>query len=117
MNNSTAISKLDHINFSLCPHPFYMKRDTLVVEPGSSITELMALAGFKPSPFTDVRVFVNDRIIERENWPVVCPRNGDIVAVKVIPHGGGGGKSIFRLVLLPVPSCLFQFLFSSLFKF
>ena len=97
MNPETAIAKKEKVYLSICPHPFYMRRDSMVVLPGTSVAELMEMADFQPSPFTNTKVFINDRIIPKEDWQTICPRDGDIVSFRVIPFGGG--KNIFRLIL------------------
>lgn len=96
----TSLAKRDEqVTLQVCPHPFMMRRDTLYVNPGTSLKEIMLSTGLSVSPIIDTRVFVNDLLVVREDWDKVCPRDGDLVAIRVVPHGGGGGKSIFRWLL------------------
>ncbi|MFN0133437.1 MAG: host specificity factor TipJ family phage tail protein [Phycisphaerales bacterium] len=71
---------------------------------GGSISELMAAAGIKASPF--LQVWIGDRRVPREHWDSVRPRPGRSVRIAAVPAGGGGdgeesgGKTALRVILV-----------------
>ena len=52
------------------------------------------------APAADVRLFVDDRLIARENWSTTVPVAGSLIALRVLPTGGGGGKNVLRGVMM-----------------
>lgn len=84
------------------PHPFSAERVDAVVPAGGPLIELLQDAKLDAALFAHhaTFVFVNDRLIPREEWSLVRPAAGDVVSVRVAPGGQGGGKMALRVVAM-----------------
>jgi hypothetical protein len=84
----------------MCPNPFLQQRIEATIPEGRTITQMIRAIGFDPDPL-HARVFIDDRKIEKAQWEYVTPKAGELVTVRAVPQGGGGGsKDVIRLVAL-----------------
>ncbi len=84
----------------VCPRPFTMEGRTMKrLRPGMSITEMLLEFDLNPETLP-ARVFIDDCLIEKAYWHRVKPKANHLVAVRVIPEGGGQGKDVLRIVAM-----------------
>ena len=77
--------------------PFEPAIQDIQLPAGATIADIIVAAGMRPSP--GLRVFIGDREIPEDAWDHVRPRAGRRVLLAMAPlGGGGGGKTILRLV-------------------
>lgn len=62
----------------------------LIVEPGMTITEIVAAAKIDEATLTHAEVWIGGARVERDLWRWVKPRPGNAVWIVVIPRGGNG---------------------------
>ena len=69
---------------------------------GLTVSEIIKKLKIEDLPEHEVlRVFVNDEIIESDQWDIVVPSANAIVNVCTVPAGGGGGgKDVLRIVAM-----------------
>jgi hypothetical protein len=79
----------DLVHVSALTRPFSLERDALDVAQGSTIAELLLMAGIPPG--TPVRVYLNGDFVYPEFYHVMRPKRGAHILVRVVPRGGGGG--------------------------
>jgi len=92
--------KSEGVKVVAVPHPFKVQRVDMVVADNNSLGDILALA----QPDTVLRrhahIVLNDKIIPRSEWEAVYPKMNDIVTIRVVPMGGGGGgKNPLRTIL------------------
>lgn len=79
-------------------HPFSNLRVDVTLPAGSTLEELIAIAGVQVLP--GLRAFIAGVEVPREMWCRVRPRPGRLVTLACVPEGGGGGgKDTLRIVL------------------
>lgn len=79
------------------PHAFASGMEFAVATPGQTIAQIVDRLRLPEVYRPHLRVYVNDQVVPAEVWTRVRPRDGAMVYVSVVPHGGGGGgKNIFR---------------------
>lgn len=66
--------------------------------PGETIAELLERAGVRARAYP-LALWLNDRQVAPELWEVVCPRPGDLVAVRAVVGDSGDGSDPLRIVL------------------
>lgn len=81
------------------PHPFMMERIDARMLAGGNIESLMAQGGIAPDIFGFMHVFIGGHYIPRKNWRHVYPHAGQVITLRMMPMGGGGGKNPLRTVL------------------
>ncbi|MBP7339641.1 host specificity factor TipJ family phage tail protein, partial [Niveispirillum sp.] len=78
--------------------PFRSDAIRVEVAHGRTISEILAAHGL-PIDMYDASVWIGDWRIPREIWHRVRPGPGQLLTVRVMPAGGGGGgKSVLRVV-------------------
>lgn len=86
-----------------CPRPFSVERIDRIIPAGARLGEIVAATvGCEMMRLTRAHVFVDDWWIPPEAWPLVRPKPGRVVTIRVVPlqsGGGEGGKSPLRIVL------------------
>jgi len=83
-----------------CPKPFSTARIEREVPEGGTIAEMLRAIGLNPDPLF-ARVFIDDRLILKAEWEFARPKAAQLVTVRVIPTGGGGGgKDALRIVAM-----------------
>ena len=82
-------------------HPFERARKVWAAPEGRTIQQVVDMAGLKPAYLPMIRVWVNDREIDRGLWGVTTLREGETVYIRLVPQGKSG-KDILRSVLLVV---------------
>lgn len=87
------------ISLIACPRPFSVDRITTTIEAGTTIANALRAIGLKISGL-HARVFIDDRLVPYAEWEYATPEAGQLVTVRVIPTGGGGGKDGLRLIAL-----------------
>jgi len=92
--------KSEGVRVVAVPHPFKVQRVDMVVADNNSLGDILALA----QPDTVLRrhahIVLNDKIIPRSEWEAVYPKMNDLVTIRVVPMGGGGGgKNPLRTIL------------------
>jgi len=92
--------KSEGIRVVAAPHPFKVQRVDMVVADNNSLGDILALA----QPDTVLRrhahIVLNDKIIPRSEWEAVYPKMNDLVTIRVVPMGGGGGgKNPLRTIM------------------
>jgi predicted phage tail protein len=80
------------------PHAFSNAYATGVTPQGRTIAQILEALELPPVMHQYVRVWVDDFEISSEFWGHVRPKTGRTVYVRVMAHGGSGGK-ILRTVL------------------
>lgn len=80
-------------------HPFMMERIDARIPTGGNIQGLMAHSGIAPEITGFMHVFIGGHYIPRENWTRIYPHAGQVVTLRMMPMGGGGGKNPLRTIL------------------
>lgn len=86
------------------PHPFSSAFETAVAVEGRSVQQLVDSLNFNEVYEGHVHVWIGDREVDRQHWHLVRPRDGQVIYVRVVPHGGGGGggKNLLRAIAFVV---------------
>lgn len=89
-----------NLTLATSPFPFSNYRDIKSIEHGYDI-ETMLTKHFHADvcAYADLRVFVNGNYIPRSQWAETVPLPAQVVNVRAVPQGGGGGKSPLATVL------------------
>lgn len=87
------------VTLMACPRPFSSKRIECAMPEGSTIAAMLRAIGLNPDPLF-ARVFIDDRLILKAEWEYATPKANQLVTVRVIPTGGGGGKDALRIVAM-----------------
>ena len=83
-----------------CPRPFSVERLDFLETPGSTVAQLLGRCGLNPDRI-HARVFLDDRLLPEAEWQTIMPSAGQILTIRVIPlGGGGGGKDALRIVAM-----------------
>jgi hypothetical protein len=86
-------------NINLYKHPFKSEKNTLFIS-GKNLAEIMSEVKLKVLMPASIRLFVNDLLVPKDNWLYFIPSENDIITIKVVPEGGGGGdKNPLRTIL------------------
>lgn len=89
------------LTLNIAPHPLRAAHDVVRVPEGLSLGQMLVLHQADPFLARHAVATINGHVIPREHWGRVKPRAGTIVEIRVVPMtGGGGGKSIFRTILM-----------------
>lgn len=100
MENMNSVNQpTRQVHLVACPRPFSTAQIDRQVPAGATISALMRDIGLNPDPLF-ARVFIDDRLILKAEWEYAIPRAGQLVTVRVIPTGGGGGKDALRIVAM-----------------
>ena len=85
---------------SACPHPFEQRRVDYVLQEGMTVAEIVGV--IQPDPLLREYgvVFVGGTMVEREWWPLVRPKAGALVSVRILPRGGGTWRIVAQVVLV-----------------
>lgn len=65
---------------------------------GKTVADMVKSLNFPADYDGFVHVWINDLPLDRADWETVVPTAGQMVYVRVIPQGGGGGKDILRVI-------------------
>lgn len=96
----TALIEKPIIEVVSCPHPFKIKQDIRSFPQGVTLLEILETIQPNPALRQHAHISIMGKDIPKEDWANVYPHAGTAVVIRVIPSGGGGGgKSIFRLIL------------------
>lgn len=88
------------VHLVACPRPFSTAQIVRQVPAGATIAALMRDIGLNPDPIF-ARVFIDDRLILKAEWEYATPKAGQLVTMRVVPTGGGGGgKDALRIVAM-----------------
>lgn len=80
--------------------PLSTQRLEVCFEPGRTVADMVRECGLDPDVVA-ARVTIDGRVVESAVWEHVCPRAGQLIAIRVIPRGGdGGGKDVLRIVAM-----------------
>lgn len=86
------------VNVSVAPHPFSVERVTGRVAAGATVRDIVA--GYIPAWQQGYcHVLIDGEAVPQDVWHRVRPKAGHLVTVRMVPMGGGGGKSPLRTVL------------------
>jgi hypothetical protein len=82
------------------PHPLRSARAVYAARPGDDLLAalLAAPGGAALAEYSGTRVWVNDLLVQREQWGVIILQPGDIVSVVVVPQTGGDANKVLRTV-------------------
>lgn len=90
----------DDIRVVASIHPFKVgKVIDLKIPKGSTLQEILELVQPDRVLRRHAVIWIEDHLIPHTNWHLVRPNGGTTVTIRVVAHGGGGGKSPFRLLL------------------
>lgn len=81
------------------PHPFKVETIDRVVPDGLTLAEILDEAQCDPVIAAHAHIWIGDQYIPRHHWRRVRPKAGTTITMRVVPQGGGGGKSPLRTVL------------------
>ena len=82
------------------PHPFKLARRVTALPEGLSISQMLAASGITLRSHEHAVVFADGRRIPESWWPLVRPKAGAHLELRVVPMGGGdSGKSPLRILL------------------
>lgn len=89
------------IKMTAVVHPFSSKQKRVEFDEGKTIQDMVTFVQPDTLKLRNAVVFINGKVIPKEIWDEHKPKKGELVEVRAcpIPHGGGGGKDITRLVL------------------
>jgi hypothetical protein len=82
----------DRVFVTAALNPFDLSRTKIVIDRGKTILEILEQVGIRPNALRNAHVFIGEWAIPRNLWHVVRPKAGQLVTIRVIPKGGGGGK-------------------------
>ena len=91
MNNGVLVTA--------APHPFRIERHVLWMPEGLTIEEMLHIVQPDPMLILHAVAFIKGEVIPREFWPRMRPKEGVHIEFRVVPGGGGGGKSPLRIIL------------------
>lgn len=95
-----SASSVGSVTLVARPHPFSDARSIVPMAAGPTLAEMLTIAGVELPPHLNAHVLIDGQLIYREYWRLVRPKPGSMVAVRVIPRGGGeGGKNPLRTIL------------------
>lgn len=78
-------------------HPFLAQRIVVELPAAGSIADMLHVIGLAPD--LPARVFLDDRIVVRDERNRVYPAPGQLLTVRAIPHGGGNAKDTELLTI------------------
>lgn len=99
IETTLALTPTGEVRVVAAPHPFKTEIIDFWVPEGHTISELLKMVQADPVLMTYAYVFLGDDLIAREFWPSVYPKAGTVITIRVVPGGGGGGKSPLRTIL------------------
>jgi hypothetical protein len=88
---------------NLMPHPLRTQRFTVVIEPGTKLSELVPWIAKEYSVPEEIRsriiIMLNGRVTDPGEWAVTTLKETDQIEYRAIPLGGSGG-GIFRMIAM-----------------
>ena len=105
MVTSGKIEPSDSTDITVCtsPKPFSNLKADYAIPVGSNILELLDQVDLRLLSHLDFFVFVDDKLIPKEDYKTTFPLMGQTVSVNVMPAGGeGGGKNVMRAIAMIV---------------
>lgn len=100
MENMNSVNQpTGQVHLVACPRPFSMQRIERELPEGGTIAEMFRAIDLDPG-MLHARVFIDDRLILKAEWEHATPQAGQLVTVRVVPTGGGGGKDALRIVAM-----------------
>jgi hypothetical protein len=92
-------SPSDGIRVVACPRPFSTAQIERNLPAGGTISEILDSIHIYPPHWADAHVLIGDIVVPRGFWQRVRPKAGQTVTVRVVPRGGGGGKTFLRVII------------------
>lgn len=89
----------DDVRVIAAPHPLRMDRTEIQMRAGDTLAEMLERAQPDPVLRQHAHIFVDDQWIDPAWFHRVRPKPGTTVTIRVVPHGGSGGKNPLRTVL------------------
>ncbi|RDD63820.1 hypothetical protein [Ferruginivarius sediminum] len=89
----------DGVQVIAAPHPLRVDRTEIQMRAGDTLAEMLERAQPDPVLRQHARILIGDWEVTREHWHRVRPKPGTTVTIRVVPHGGSGGKNPLRTVL------------------
>ena len=81
------------------PHPFKAAVHDLHIAEGRTLAEILEIIQPDEILRRHAVICIDDWPVPRPYWSSVRPKAGRLVSIKVVPEGGGGGKSPLRTIL------------------
>ncbi len=85
------MSQSDQVRVVACPNPFRQASVDMLAAQGSTLQQIIEQAQPDPILRAHAHVFVDDLEIAPELWAETVPETGQLVILRVVPHGGGDG--------------------------
>ena len=70
------------------------------VEHGLTLSEILQKAQVPTTIWDNITLVMNGVDVRRDQWLTLVPEEKDVIAIYVVPMGGGGSKNILRMVAL-----------------
>ena len=91
---------------TLAPHPLKTDKYILPIIPGTTVEEVSeyVIENWKVNKElkSNLNIIVNGNIIEKHNWKNLVLTSNDLIEVRSVARGGGGGLRLFLLVALAI---------------
>ena len=97
--SASASASEPGIAVSAAPHPFRAANHVGQFPHGSTIQDILDIVQPDPVLRAHSKVFIEDSLIDPAYYSRVTPKLGTRVYIRVVPHGGGGGKNPLRTLL------------------
>ncbi|KKM70122.1 hypothetical protein LCGC14_1443950, partial [marine sediment metagenome] len=89
------------IELTACPHPFTSERYKFKLSEGGTLAEVIDKSPLRFRGPIDARITVNGVIVPCTEWFKMCPVEGDIITLNIVPMGeGGDDKDPLRTILI-----------------
>lgn len=91
--------EVDNIRFIGATHPLKTEIKEMVVQHGTSVSEILDLAQPDPTLLQDARVFIDGVEIPPDRWEITYPEKNSIVAARIVPYLRTDGINPLRAIL------------------
>ena len=92
----------ENLRLIVCPHVFSIERERMdTVRPvGGTVSDILRSIGWTDAQ--SARVFLDGELVKNAAWQYTVPRQAQVLIVRAIPMGGGGGqgKDVGRIVAM-----------------
>ncbi len=92
----------DNFNVVACSNPFKSEQTNLTMAEGTTIAAMMLEVQPDPILASYAHIYIDDLYVLPEEWALTTPTAGQLVTVRVVPHGGGGKNPLATVLTIAV---------------